>query len=79
MDRPVEPFNVGVVIRLPDTAVAEGNALRFELVVEPLLELRPIVGLEHGNTDAEIVLCPQGKGIARPLVAHGAVFGIGTP
>jgi hypothetical protein len=52
LDCPVEALNVGVVVGSADAAVAKGNALRSEHVMEVPLELWAVVGLDGREGEA---------------------------
>lgn len=59
LDGPVEPLDVGVVVRPMESAVAGRDATAVEVILKVPTILWPVVGLDHGKDEAEPVLGSQ--------------------
>ena len=57
----VEPFDMRLVIFLPDAAMPVEHALLREPVCEPSRELTPVIGLDHREMERCRFLCTSSE------------------
>lgn len=60
LDCPVKAFYVSIVVRLSDTTMAKGYALRLKHVLEVMLEFRSVVCLNSSKVKSHSLLGVKG-------------------